>query len=59
MFSCADLVYDMAEGDADRPDDAGKNGPAHATNGAENGIEDEPNFSDEEGFVDTISDAGK
>jgi hypothetical protein len=49
----------MAEGDADRPDDAGKNGPANASNGAENGIEDEPNFSDEEGFVDTVSDAGK
>lgn len=51
----------MAEGDLNRPDDGiiTKNGPAGDPNHVDNGVEEEPNFSDEEGFVDNITDAGE
>lgn len=51
----------MAEGEPDRPDEGKvvKNGHISAQNAVENGVEDEPNFSDEEGFVDNVTDAGK
>lgn len=51
----------MAEGEADRPDDSKvtKNGHSAGSNAVENGVDDESSFSDEEGFVDNVSDAGK
>lgn len=48
----------MAEGEPmDRPDD-GKIAKSNAVTN-ENGLEIEPDFSDEEGFVDKVSDEGE
>ena len=49
----------MAEGEPNRFEEGrvAKNG--HSAAPAENGVQEEPSFSDEDGFVDDVSDAGE